>query len=262
VADKKLYFPLDMPSFLRDTIDLNDKEKMLYLEMLCYQFENEIGYISAHNVCKLLKKSKANVLKIEKILNTFYTQIEDKWYQKRVLREIEQRLAKSSKAKQSADARWNKTECERIAIKLREESKVKKEDTNVSSNAGSRETSTADLNFHDLQMVHGESLSEFWKAYPNGQNKHNGTRKFIELLCAGIDPKAIIKGASCLSEWVKAETKARGKPPLVRNAPRWLDERGWEDELATAEPQGSKGVNDAWEGFVDIGSSNIADYLN
>jgi uncharacterized protein YdaU (DUF1376 family) len=259
MADRKSYIPFDFPAFMQDTIHLSDKQKILYMEMIWYQFDREVGFKDATHVCLLLGKTKANAPSIKLILDQFFTEFEDEsnqtqdklspnLWQKRVKLEIDKRRQKQDEGRIHASKRVYKKDGSPNAGKVSiDKVSIGKEDTNVSSNAGARETSTADLNFNDLQVEHGEAISEFWKAFPNGHSIHNGTKAFLRLICAGVDAEAIIKGAVCLSEWVKAETTARGKQPLVRNAPRWLDERGWEDELVMPEPPKGLGyTNDKW----------------
>ena len=105
MAEKKLYMPFDFTSFFVDTINLNDADKILYLEMICFQFEHEIGFESAENACLLLKKTRHNAKRLKVILESFFTQMDGKWWQKRVRFEIDKRRQKQEEGRVYASRR-------------------------------------------------------------------------------------------------------------------------------------------------------------
>lgn len=132
MSERKAYLPFDYTAFFLDTVHLKDDEKILYLEMVCFQFEHEKGFESAEKACLLLGKTKHNVRKIQRILDEFFTQMPDNceaideqlndncltierelshnWWQKRVRLEIDKRRQKQLEGRIHVQKRWSKTD--------------------------------------------------------------------------------------------------------------------------------------------------------
>jgi hypothetical protein len=128
MADRKSYIPFDFPAFMQDTIHLSDKQKILYQEMIWYQFDREVGFKDGEEVCLLLGKTRANIKHFDYILEKFFTSFEEvsesfeevstKLWQKRVKLEIDKRRQKQDEGRIHASKRVYKNDGSPNAVKV------------------------------------------------------------------------------------------------------------------------------------------------
>ena len=238
MADKKIYMPFDFSSFFVDTISLNDKEKVMYLEMLCFQFEHELGFKDAANVCQLLKKTRHNERQINDILKTFFEQMDGNWWQKRVLYELEKRDSKlgrlSDNGKKGGRPKKKQllSESEKQNESIKEnERELKNKETNkesesVFSDVQSSEQKPIREN-PDFYIEHGEAMREFWEAYPKATKRRLMESAFLQAVVSG---KATSEQLVSRAKAVRAKmTKDVQSFSFAPDPHRWLENEQWAD---------------------------------
>lgn len=100
------YYQHHIGDFIRDTARLTDSQSMAYLRLLWMYYETEQPLDNDSNAIAF--KIGANASDIDQILKHFFFLHDDgKWHQARCDKEILAFRSKSTKAKNSANARWN-----------------------------------------------------------------------------------------------------------------------------------------------------------
>lgn len=103
------YYPRHLGDYARDTGHLTMLEHGAYTKLLDRYYATEEGIPQA-DAYKLTGARSHNEKKaVDGILEEFFSLVGGVWIQGRVQEEIERYQDKQNKAKQSADARWNKT---------------------------------------------------------------------------------------------------------------------------------------------------------
>jgi len=156
-----------------------------------------------------------------------FMQTDGNWIcQKRLLREWQWCHEKIRVNTASAKSRWQKGKgaSKRISkrnapyptLPLRKENSQKKSQEALITSDEDEALNTTD------------DFDEFWRAYPRraGVNARFPARQaFVAAVNAGTDPKAIIAGARAYAAAAPTEIGTK----YIKQALRWLMERGWED---------------------------------
>jgi uncharacterized protein YdaU (DUF1376 family) len=150
------------------------------------------------------------------------------WVHKRVEQEMllakENKVKNTSRAKLAADARWKK-----------QQDNAK---SNATSNARSNATSNTKAMLEECpspspspsenKTIYTDSFERFWSAYPSKVGK-GGAFKSWQKLKPSIDLQAK------MLEAIEAQKKSKKwLDGFIKNPQTWINERCWEDEVATS----------------------------
>lgn len=99
------FYPHHIGDFIRDTARLNDAQCMAYLRMIWMYYETELPLDDDFDA--LAFKIGAKVSDVHQILRHFFFLHDGKWHNSRCDKVILEFRAKSTKAKKSANTRWD-----------------------------------------------------------------------------------------------------------------------------------------------------------
>jgi hypothetical protein len=147
---------------------------------------------------------------------------EEQFWSKSALERISLRNEKSTKARASAENRWNKTTKDANALRPQSDGNAIKEIKG--KEIKEKETDTADSQESDESVFFD---SNFWNKYPKKVNKKDTQRRFFSL--SKLDRASALAGLLKYVEyWWREKTEIRFIPaPDV-----WINKRKWEDDLS------------------------------
>ncbi len=216
---------LHIGDFMRDAGHLSMLECGAYLSLLRVYYSSESAIPSDSKqyykltLCKTPQDRKA----VDSILNEFFSLQSDGYHQKRCDIEIAKFKEKSSKARDSAAARWDK---EKDANAMRTHS----DGNAMAMQAVSRKPLTPIVPLSGTPDV--VQFERFWAIYPRKVKRSDALKAWAKLKLFNGDFERIlgaVQSAIASADW----TKDRGK--FIPHPTTWLNGRRWEDEQPTAQ---------------------------
>lgn len=109
------YYKRHLGDYAKDTRHLSATEHGVYTLLLDYLYATEKPI--PNDRCDRIANAYADFERdaVRSVLSQFFTETPDGWVNRRALAEIEASQAKSLKAKESAEERWKRTQCDRSA---------------------------------------------------------------------------------------------------------------------------------------------------
>tara|TARA_R110002020_G_scaffold380046_1_gene591253 strand:+ start:1023 stop:1823 length:801 start_codon:yes stop_codon:yes gene_type:complete len=204
---------LFVDAFNSDTSFLTEEELGMYLRLIFYAWTHNAELPKNKDILYNLPKVKNDAL-VDKILKLFFTEEEDCYIQKRLLKEYNYAMEVSNKASQSAKSRYanaERTQSERTATITK---------TNTITNT---------------KGIYIEQFNEFWELVTNKVSKGQALKNYIKLDEDWIDkPKEL---AEMYNEYYlsQEDKKFAKQPAFWLSAEKYLDERPKEPTAADTE---------------------------
>ena len=226
-----LYYTHHLGDYMRDTAHLSMLEDSAYRRLLDAYYIRETPLpTDIKECCKLARAaSKQERDAVAYVLAQFFTLESDGYHQSRADAEISKFRSKSSKAKDSAKARWDaqRNECEDDANALQTDMR-----THCDGNANQYPITNNQINTPPKPPAGGcELFSEFWSAYPRKVAKDAARKAFNR---RKVDEDLLAQMLSAIAVQAAAEQWRKDGGKFIPHPATWLNEGRWQDEVPQA----------------------------
>ena len=214
------YYSKNIGDYRRDTMNLSLLEHGVYMTLIDHYTLNEEPISLDHlDVCWTIGARTDNEkTAVCLILSKFFIKTDEGYRHKRCDEEIAKYHAKSDKAKESINKRWNK-------------------DTNVirTYNEGNTNHKPTTINH---KPITNKDFEKFYEAYPKKKSKPQALKAWLK---HKPDINVVLKS---LIMHKKSEQWTIDKGKYIPYPATWLNAEGWNDEIET------KKVNSTYASFI------------
>ena len=207
------YYKRHLGDYAKDTKTLCVYGHGVYTVVLDYYYSEE-GPVSDEDVEALVRpKSAAERAVVAKVMGRYFKRDGDHWRHSYADRVIAESQAKSAKAAESAEKRW---QCERNANADRPQS---------DGNASHKPLATSHEPLANKEQRAGD-FHAFWFAYPNKTGKGAAMQAYAKALGRADHETlmAAVEAQRLWPQWAKEGGKFIPNPATWLNQQRWLDE--------------------------------------
>jgi uncharacterized protein YdaU (DUF1376 family) len=193
---------LFVDAFNSDTSFLTEEELGMYLRLIFYAWTHNAELPKNKDILYNLPKVKNDAL-VDKILKLFFTEEEDCYIQKRLLKEYNYAMEVSNKASQSAKSRYanaERTQCERTATITK---------TNTITNT---------------KDIYIDQFNEFWELVTNKVSKGQALKNYKK-----VDKEWIAKPKE-LAEMYNEHYNSKTDKTFAKQPSSWLSAMNYLDE--------------------------------
>ena len=193
--------------FIADTQDLNNEELGVYFRLLCYAWKKE-AYLpkDLERLQRIGQQCHPKI--IQYLLKTFFIEDEKGYFCKAQKIEFDWVVEKSSKAVESANKRWDKSQSERISER----------NANYSnSNSYNNSNINKDIN---------NAFESIWSGIKVKRGTKANGLKAYKKIHDKIKPNLLIEKFNLKCDSVKEQI-------FIPHFSTWLNSEGWTEELAT-----------------------------
>ena len=203
------YYQKNIGDYRRDTMNLSLLEHGVYMTLIDHYTLNEESIPLDHlDVCWTIGARTDNEkTAVCLILSKFFIKTDEGYKHKRCDEEIEKYHAKSEKAKESINKRWNK-------------------DTNVIQTYNEGNTNHKPITNNHKPLTN-KDFDKFWEAYPNKKAKPLALKAWLK---HKPDINVVMKS---LTIFKKCEQWTRDKGRYIPHPASWLNAEGWNDVIET-----------------------------
>ena len=232
------YYEHHLGDYMTQTAHLSMLEDGAYRRLLdAYYIREKALPSSLNDVCRLVRAtSKQEREAVEALLNEFFTLTDEGWSHGRCEEVIARFRDKQSKAKSSANHRWEK---QRAHSERNANAYANALPTQCEGNAPNPNPNIFPPNPPRGRVADfPPGFDEFWQAYPRHVAKQDAAKAFAKLRADDALLRRILASldiAKSSPDWLKDGGR------FIPHASTWLNGKRWEDELTTTEAP-------AWEG--------------
>jgi uncharacterized protein YdaU (DUF1376 family) len=214
------YYQKNIGDYRRDTMNLSLLEHGVYMTLIDHYTLNEEPISLDHlDVCWTIGARTDNEkTAVCLILSKFFIKTDEGYKHKRCDEEIEKYHAKSDKAKESINKRWNK-------------------DTNVIRTYNEGNTNHKPIT-NNHKPITNKDFEKFYEAYPKKKNKPSALKAWLK---HKPDINVVLKS---LIMHKKSDQWTMDKGKYIPYPASWLNAEGWNDEIET------KKVNSTYASFI------------
>ena len=203
------YYPKNIGDYRRDTMNLSLLEHGVYTTLIDHYTLNEEPISLDHlDVCWTIGARTDNEkTAVCLILSKFFIKTDEGYRHKRCDEEIAKYHAKSEKAKESINKRWNK-------------------DTNVIQTYNEGNTNHKPITNNHKPLTN-KDFDKFWEAYPKKKSKPVALKAWLK---HKPDIEVVIKS---LTIFKKCDQWTKNKGEFIPYPASWLNAEGWNDVIET-----------------------------
>ena len=210
--------------FIADTVNLSDDEIGKYFRLLCYAWKNKAYLpLDIKRVCNIVKQCDEKSIKY--LLETFFVKDDKGYFCKAQKIEFDWVVEKSSKAVESANKRWDKSQSERIS----------KRNANY-SNSNS-------YNNRNINKDITNAFEGIWSGIKVKRGTKANGLKAYKKIHDKIKPNLLIEKFNLKCDSVKDQQ-------FIPHFSTWLNSEGWTEEL-TAETRDEFEINNR-DPFINL----------
>jgi uncharacterized protein YdaU (DUF1376 family) len=203
------YYQKNIGDYRRDTMNLSLLEHGVYMTLIDHYTLNEETIPLDHlDVCWTIGARTDNEkTAVCLILSKFFIKTDEGYRHKRCDEEIAKYHAKSEKAKESINKRWNK-------------------DTNVIQTYNEGNTNHKPITNNHKPLTN-KDFDKFWEAYPKKKSKPVALKAWLK---HKPDIEVVIKS---LTIFKKCDQWTKNKGEFIPYPASWLNAEGWNDVIET-----------------------------
>ena len=203
------YYPKNIGDYRRDTMNLSLLEHGVYTTLIDHYILNEEPISLDHlDVCWTIGARTDNEkTAVCLILSKFFIKTDEGYRHKRCDEEIAKYHAKSDKAKESINKRWNK-------------------DTKVIRTYNEGNTNQEPIT-NNQEPLTNKDFDKFWEAYPKKKSKPIALKAWLK---HKPDIDVVIKSLTMMK---KCDQWTKNKGEFIPYPASWLNAEGWNDVIET-----------------------------
>ena len=202
MAQKIWKMGISTDSFIADTVNLTNEEIGIYFRLLCYSWKNDANL--PKDISRLRRiVQNAEEDKINYIIETYFIENDQGYYNKAQREELEWVVEKSDKAKEAADKRWSNANASQTHMRTQSSYSYSNSYNNKIINDAFEEI------WNKLKIKRGTKAKGL-KAY----NKPHGK----------VEPNTLIEKFNAKADSLEDKT-------FLPHFSSWLNAEGWTEEL-------------------------------
>lgn len=217
------YYKFNIGDYASHTRHLSLMEDLAYRRLLDAAYTSEKPLTKDTHVLARLIGMRDQQPEVEDVLKEFFEEVEEGWIHGRVLKEIDEASGRTGKAKEAANARWER---KRNADAMRMQCK-----TDATSNKENASSIEIDATHNPLPNTHNtlyvEDFETFWKSYPKKVGKPDSAKIWKK-----VKPpiQEVLKALSWQLETKQWKDGYIPNPSTYLNQGRWTDEPSEKDD--------------------------------
>lgn len=215
------YYQFNIGDYASHTRHLSLMEDLAYRRLLDLAYTTEKPLIKdVHSLSRLIGM-RDHQSEIEDVLKEFFEEVEEGWIHNRVLKELDDSVGRSSKAKVAASVRWAKVKHAQDMLK-----QCSGDATSINNNASSIENDATHNTIHkthntEHKTQYEDEFERFWKAYPKKVGKPDSAKIWKRLKPPIEDVLKAISWQTESKQW---------KDGYIPNPSTYLNQGRWQDE--------------------------------
>ena len=202
MAQKIWKMGISTDSFIADTVNLTNEEIGIYFRLLCYSWKNDANLPKDISRLKRIVQN-AEEDRINYIIETYFIENDQGYYNKAQREELDWVVEKSDKAKEAADKRWS--------------------NANASQTHMRTQSSYSYSNSYNNKIIN-DAFEKIW----NNLKIKRGTKakglKAYNKLHGKVEPNTLIEKFNAKADSLEDKT-------FLPHFSSWLNAEGWTEEL-------------------------------
>lgn len=231
------YYKFHVGDYRRDTAHLSLVEHGIYRQLIDQYYLSETPLPEIQKLMRSLSiRNAEDERSLANVLSDFFELTDDGYIHKRCDLEIDAFHQKSTKAKESANERWERVKRERDANAMR---------THSEGNANHKPLTNKPLTNTPLPPKGDEDFVSFWKQYPKKDGKGYAIKAWEKAKKNKTLPH--IQAVLLAIEREKQSTKwLKDNGQFIPNPATWINGQGWENGAG----QGESENDDKYKRFI------------
>ena len=202
MAQKIWKMGISTDSFIADTVNLTNEEIGIYFRLLCYSWKNDANLPKDISRLKRIVQN-AEEDKINYIIETYFIENDQGYYNKAQREELDWVVEKSDKAKEAADKRWS--------------------NANASQTHMRTQSSYSYSNSYNNKIIN-DAFDEIWNKLKIKRGTKAKGLKAYNKLHGKVEPNTLIEKFNAKADSLEDKT-------FLPHFSSWLNAEGWTEEL-------------------------------
>ena len=202
MAQKIWKMGISTDSFIADTVNLTNEEIGIYFRLLCYSWKNDANLPKDISRLKRIVQN-AEEDKINYIIETYFIENDQGYYNKAQREELDWVVEKSDKAKEAADKRWS--------------------NANASQTHMRTQSSYSYSNSYNNKIIN-DAFEEIWNKLKIKRGTKAKGLKAYNKLHGKVEPNTLIEKFNAKADSLEDKT-------FLPHFSSWLNAEGWTEEL-------------------------------
>ena len=204
MAQKIWKMGISTDSFIADTVNLTNEEIGIYFRLLCYSWKNDANLPKDISRLKRIVQN-AEEDKINYIIETYFIESDQGYYNKAQREELDWVIEKSDKAKEAAEKRWSNANASQTHMRT-------------------QSSYSYNYNHSSNNKIINDAFQEIWNKLKIKRGTKAKGLKAYNKLHGKVEPNTLIEKFNAKADSLEDKT-------FLPHFSSWLNAEGWTEEL-------------------------------